>query len=69
MSYCANEIIVDVNNIIGYDSNDKEYSTISKLRMMSFDIECSSYGKFPIAEKDPIITIGIACKNHDDINI
>lgn len=36
---------------------------------MSFDIECSSYGKFPDAQKDPVITIGITCKNHDDFDI
>ena len=36
---------------------------------MSFDIECSSYGKFPKSENDPIITIGITCKLHNKNNI
>lgn len=68
MSFCANEIEVDANNIIGYDSDDIQYSTIATLRLMSFDIECSSYGKFPTADKDPVITIGITCKDHNVIN-
>lgn len=37
--------------------------------MMSFDIECSSHGKFPEPNKNPIITIGIACKIHSKIEM
>lgn len=31
---------------------------------MSFDIECSSFGKFPDPSKHSVITIGITCKIH-----
>lgn len=40
--------------------------SIVPLRIMSFDIECLNplSGKFPVPEEDQVITIGIACTTH-----
>ena len=50
-SFCKNEIEIDVKDLIGRDKEDPNWSSLADLRMMSFDIECSSYGKFPDARK------------------
>ncbi len=63
-----NEIIIESNELIGIPANDPNFSEIAPLRLMSFDIECSSYGKFPEPSKNPVITIGINCRNHSNDN-
>lgn len=42
------------------------HSTIVPLRIISFDIECLNplSGKFPSPEEDLVITIGICCTTH-----
>lgn len=41
---------------------------MASLRIMSFDIECHSYGKLPSPKENQVCTIGIVCKDHDKLN-
>lgn len=61
MSLCGSELEVDAKYLTGVLQDDPTSSRIASLRMLSFDIECSSYGKFPTPERDPVITIGLTC--------
>ena len=65
-STCQNEIEIDEKDLISNNLNIPEFSVIAPLRILSFDIECSSYGSFPNAEKDPVITIGVVLKLHNE---
>ena len=46
-SFCINEIEIDVNDLISVN----DINELADLRLMSFDIECSSFGKFPDPNK------------------
>lgn len=65
-STCQNEIQIDQKDLFSKDLNIPEFSVIAPLRILSFDIECSSYGKLPNPEKDPVITIGVVLKLHNE---
>ena len=59
----TSQLEVDIN----YDKivpkpPEGEWSAIAPLRILSFDIECASSEGFPLAERDPVITIGNICK-------
>jgi len=60
---------MDVNSveICAIDPNLK--SNIVPLRILSFDIECLNplSGKFPIPEEDQVITIGVCCTTHIEL--
>lgn len=60
-SYCNFELIIDQKDInpIPWKMNNN----ILPLRMLVLDIECLNplSGKFPTAENDPIISIGVIC--------
>ena len=56
ISNCQIEVSTDVKNLIVLSI--KENSNICPLRILSFDIECSSENsKFPNPEKDPVVVI------------
>lgn len=40
-----------------------EWGKIAPLRILSFDIECSTTQGFPSADKDQVIQIACICKN------
>lgn len=63
-SQCNQEI--DINNVEIAAIDPKVKSHIVPLRILSFDIECLNplSGKFPLPEEDQVITIGIACTTH-----
>ncbi len=52
--------------MLGHSFEEPEYSKISSLRIMSFDIECTSdEKKMPQPEKNEIITIANIIQEHD----
>lgn len=53
--------------MISISPNDQRFVDMAPLRIMSFDIECHSYGKLPLANQHQVITIGIVCKDHDKV--
>jgi len=55
---------LNASNITAIDPKVK--MNIVPLRILSFDIECLNplSGKFPVPEEDQVITIGIACTTH-----
>ena len=59
------QIEVDVPNFRSlkcHKTCEGEFSKIAPMRILSFDIECAAdKGKFPTADKDPIIQIANIC--------
>lgn len=50
ISSCPNELEIDVNDMISISPNDKRFVDLAPMRIMSFDIECHSYGKLPLSD-------------------
>ena len=46
--------------------HNQGFEALAPLRVLSFDIECHSFGKFPDPAKHEIITIGMTCKIHGE---
>ena len=64
-SHCQLEIDIHDFNEVYQNPSSGKFAKIAPLRILSFDIECSSLdGGFPSAEKDPVIQIGNICKIH-----
>jgi DNA polymerase delta subunit 1 len=54
--------IPNYKNIKCHKNCEGEYSKVAPMRILSFDIECSAdRGKFPTADKDPVIQIANIC--------
>ncbi len=62
------ETIITIS--IDYDDleslHNQGFEELAPLRILSFDIECHSFGKFPDPAKHQIITIGMTCKIHGE---
>lgn len=64
ISNACHEVEIDHSDLIVHPTTDKNWNHIAPLRILSFDIECMNSVGFPIPERDPVITIGIAFKTH-----
>jgi len=63
MSRCQLELDISYRDVVPLPS-EGEWLKIAPLRILSFDIECSSKRGFPQAKRNPVIQIGNYCKIH-----
>lgn len=68
-SNCDIELSTNYHDIQSIPFNLKD--NILRLRILCFDIEClkPASGKFPSAENDPIISIGVICTDNNDLHL
>ena len=58
---CQAEVECSVDHVEALPTD--EWAKIAPLRLLSFDIECTSKHGFPTAERDEVIQIACICKN------
>lgn len=69
----TNYRLLDQINQIEIESEDlvslKSFEEMAPLRVLSFDIECHSFGKFPDAQKHSVNTMGFVCQIHGESEV